>query len=88
MLADTDNAVFTFLEHEIQVGDRVLWAERDDNGEFLHHTREGTDDTLVFAHGAVTAQPDGWSGDNTITRDDGRTAVIGRKWLVRVPEGK
>jgi len=40
----------------------------------------------VFACGAVTAQPEGWNGDNTITRDDGRTAVIGRKWLIRVPD--
>ena len=86
MLADTQAALFTYLEREIQVGDRVLWAEYDDNGKFLQQTRDGHDDTLVFACGIVTAQPDGWHGNNTITRDDGRTAVIGRKWLIRVPD--
>ena len=40
------------------------------------------------AYGTVTAQPEGWHGDNTITRDDGRTVIIGRKWLIKVPEGK
>jgi hypothetical protein len=57
----------------------------DDSGEFLHQTRDGRDDALVFAEGIVTAQPEGWHGGNTIVRDDGRTAVIGRKWLIRVP---
>ncbi|MDR3657767.1 MAG: hypothetical protein P4L48_19545 [Mycobacterium sp.] len=85
LLADTETALFTYMEHDIQVGDRVMWAERDDNGEFLRQTRDGTDDTLVFAYGTVTAQPDGWHGDNTITHDDGRTVVIGRKWLIKVP---
>ena len=65
-----------------------MWAERDDNGEFPCATRADDDDLLVFAYGTVTAQPDGWNGKNTITRDDGRTLTIGREWLVRVPEGE
>jgi hypothetical protein len=36
LLADTQAALFTYLELEIQVGDRVMWAERDANGELLH----------------------------------------------------
>ena len=88
VLADTQAALFTYLEREIQVGDRVLWAEHDDEGELLRPTRDRSDDTLVFAYGTVTAQPDGWNGKNIITRDEGRTAVIDREWLVKVPEGE
>jgi len=88
LLIDTEIALFTFVANEIRVGDRVMWAERDDNGEFPCATREDDDDLLVFAYGTVTAQPDGWNGKNTITRDDGRTLTIGREWLVRVPEGE
>ena len=62
----------------------MVWAEHDANGKFLHQTRDGTDDALVFAYGIITAQPEGWHGDSTITRDDGRTAIIGRKWLINV----
>ena len=62
-----------------------MWAECDDNGELLHQTLDGRDDMIVPAHGTVTAQPEGWNGDNTITRDDGRTVIIGRKWLIKVP---
>ena len=43
---------------------------------------------IVPAYGTVTAQPEGWHGDNAITRDDSHTAVIGRKWLFKVPEGR
>ncbi len=39
----------------------------------------------VPAYGTITAQPEGWHGDNMITRDDGRTVMIGRKWLIKVP---
>ena len=85
LLADTDAALFTYLELDIQVEDRVMWAERDDNGEFLHQTLDGRDDMIVPAYGTVTAQPEGWHGDNTITRDDGRTVIIGRKWLIKAP---
>ncbi|MGO9381168.1 MAG: hypothetical protein ACLP4W_03515 [Mycobacterium sp.] len=85
LMADTDAALFTYLELDIQVGDRVTWAERDDNGEFLHQTLDGRDDMIVPAYGTVTAQPEGWHGDNTITRDDGRTIGLGRKWLIKVP---
>lgn len=85
LLADTEAALFTYLELEIQVGDRVMWAERDDNGDLLHQTLDGRDDMIVPAYGAVTAQPEGWHGDNIIVRDDGQTIVIGRKWLIKVP---
>jgi len=44
---------------------------------------EGSGYSLVFACGTVIAQPDGWHGQNTITRDDGRTVVIDRKWLIK-----
>jgi hypothetical protein len=84
LLADTQGALFTYLELEIQVGTRVMWAERDENGELLHQVADGRDDMIVRVYGTVTAQPEGWHGDNTITRDDGRTVVIGRKWLVKV----
>ncbi len=33
LLADTQAALFTYLELEIQDGSRVMWAGRDDNGE-------------------------------------------------------
>jgi hypothetical protein len=85
LMADTETALFVYLELEIQVGDRVMWAEHDDNGEFMHQTLDGRDDMIVPAYGTVTAQPEGWNGDNTITRDDGRTVIIGRKWLIKVP---
>jgi hypothetical protein len=85
LLTDTQAALFTYIEREIQVGDRVMWAERDDNGELLHQTIDGRDDMIVPAYGTVTAQPEGWHGDNTITRDDGRTVIMGRKWLIKLP---
>jgi hypothetical protein len=84
LLADTQGALFTYLELEIQVGDRVMWAQCDDNGKRLHQTIDGRDDMIVPAYGTVTAQPDGWHGDNVIIGDDGRTVTIGRKWLIRV----
>ena len=87
LMADTETALFTYLEHDIQVGDRVMWAECDANGERLHQRLDGRDDALVFAYGTVTAQPQGWHCDNTITRDDGRTVVIGRRWLIKAPGG-
>lgn len=85
LTADTEAALFTYLELDIQIGDRVMWAERDDNGELLHQTLDGRDEMLVPAYGTVTAQPEGWHGDNTTTRDDGRTVIIGRKWLIKMP---
>ena len=85
LLADTDAALFTYLELDIQVGDRVMWPEREGNGELLHQTLDGRDDMIVPAYGTVIAQPGGWHGDNTITRDDGRRVIIGRKWLIKVP---
>jgi len=84
LLADTQGALFTYLELEIQVGDPVMWAERDDNGQLLHQTLDGCDDVIVLAYGTVTAQPEGWHGDNIITRDNGREVILGRKWLIRV----
>ncbi|OBA64697.1 hypothetical protein A5647_24805 [Mycobacterium sp. 1100029.7] len=84
LLADTEAALFTYLELEIQVGDRVMWAERDDNGDLLHRTLDGRDDMIVPAYGIVTAQPEGWHGDNIITSEDGGTITIGRKWLIKV----
>ena len=88
LLVDVEIALLTHVANEIRVGDRVMWAEHDDEGEFRRPTREDNDDELVFAYGTVTAQPDGWNGKNIITRDDGRTAVIDREWLVKVPEGE
>ena len=88
LLIDVEIALFTYIANEIRVGDRVMWAEHDDEGEFLRPTREDNDDELVFAYGTVTAQPDGWNGKNTITRDDGRTTVIGREWLIKMPAGE
>jgi hypothetical protein len=82
LLADTQRALLTYLELEIQVGDRVMWAECDANGERVHQTLDGRD-MIVPAYGTVTAQPEGWHGDNTITREDGGTVIIGRKWLIR-----
>lgn len=82
VLADTRAALITYLELEIQVGDRVMWAETDDNGQRLHQNIDGRDDIIVPVFGTVIAQPDGWRGDNVISRDDGRTVVVGRKWLV------
>lgn len=84
VLADTQDALFIYLEREIQVGDRVMWAERDDNGELLHQMLDGRDDMIVPAYGTVTAQREGWHGDNIITCDDGREVILGRKWLIRV----
>lgn len=86
LLVDTEIALLTFIANEIRVGDQVMWAEHDDNGDFLRSTREGSDDALMFAYGTVTAQPDGGNGNNIITRDDGRTAVIGREWLIKMPD--
>jgi hypothetical protein len=83
VLADTQAALFTYLELEIQVGDRVMWAERGDDGEFLRQTLDGRD-VIVPANGTVTAQPEGWHGENIITRDDGQTVVLCRKWLIKV----
>jgi hypothetical protein len=85
LFADTQGAVFRYLELEIQVGDRVMWAERDDDGLLLHQTVDGRDDMIVPAYGTVTAQPEGWHRDNIITHDDGHTVIIGRKWLIKVP---
>ena len=85
---DTEFALFTYIANDIRVGDRVMWPQHDDNGKLLHLTRDGSDDTLVFAYGTVTAQPEGWNGPNTIASDDGRTAVIGREWLIKMPEGE
>lgn len=85
LIADTQAALLTYLELEIQVGDRVMWAECDDNGELLHQTLDGRDDMIVPAYGTVTAQPRGWHRDNVITCDDGRTVSIGRKWLIECP---
>ena len=83
VLADTQGALFTYLELEIQVGDRVIWAERDDHGELLRQPVDGRDE-IVPVYGVVTAQPEGWHRDNTILRDDGHTVTIGRKWLIKV----
>lgn len=84
LLADSQGALFTYLELEIQVGDRVMWAERDNNGDLLHQTLDGRDDMIVPAYGTVVAQPQGWHADNTIERDDGRTVTLGRSWLIKV----
>ena len=84
LLADTQAAVFTYLELEIQVGDHVMWAERDDDGQLLHQTLDGRDDMIVPAYGTVTPQPDGWTATTSSPRDDGRTVIIGRKWLIKV----
>ncbi len=84
LLADTQAAMFAYLQLEIQVGSRVMWAGRDNDGPLLHQTIDGRDDMIVPLYGTVTAQPQGWYGDNTITRDDGHTATIGRQWLIKV----
>jgi hypothetical protein len=88
VLADCQAALVTYLELEIQVGDRVMWAERDAKGELLHQTLGGRDDMIVPAYGTVTAQPDSWHGENIIIRDDGRTVILGRKWLIKVVAGE
>lgn len=85
---DTECALFTYIANDILVGDRVMWPLHDDSGKLLRLTRDGSDDTLVFDYGTVTAQPEGWNGPNTIASDDGRTLVIGREWLVKVPVGE
>jgi hypothetical protein len=85
LMADTETALMTYFGLDIQVGDRVMWADRDDNGKFLHQTLDGRDDMIGPAYGTVTAQPEGWHGDNIIARDDGREVILGRKWLVKVP---
>jgi hypothetical protein len=85
LLADTQGAVFRYLEFEIQVGDRVMWAECDENGELLLQTIDGRNNMIVPIYGTVTAQPEGWHRDNIITRDDGNIVIIGRKWLIKVP---
>jgi hypothetical protein len=84
VLADTRVALITYLELEIQVGDRVMWAETDALGERLHQTIDGRDDMIVPAYGTVVAQPEGWMGQHTIEHDDGATVSIARKWLIRV----
>lgn len=86
VLADTQGAMLTYMELEIQVGDRVMWAECDDNGDRLHQTVDGRADMIVPVYGTVVGQPEGWYGDNAITRDDGRTVTIGRASLIKVPE--
>lgn len=86
LLDDTDDALLIYLEREIQVGDRVIWPERDAEGNYLHHTIDGRE-LVVSGFGTVTAQPDGWHGDNVIASDDGRTVVLGRKWLRKQPTG-
>ena len=86
LLADTQGAVFRYLELEIQVGTRVMWAECDENGELLLQTIDSRDNMIVPAFGTVTAQPEGWHRDNIITRDDGRTVILGRKWLIKVSD--
>ena len=83
---DTETALLTYIANDIRVGDRVMWAEHDENGECVRQFREGSDDTLVFVYGTVTGQPEGWSGNNRILRDDGRPVSIGREWLVKVPK--
>lgn len=83
LLADTQAALFTYLELEIQIGDRVMWAERDDNGELLHQILDGRD-SIVPIYGTVMAQPEGWHAHNTVKCDDGRDLSIGRKWLIKV----
>lgn len=83
-LADTRAALYTYLELEIQVGDRVMWAETDDFGERLHQTINGRDDQIVPVYGTVVGQAQGWTGDQKVERDDGRTVSIARKWLIRV----
>jgi hypothetical protein len=85
LLADTQGALLTYLELEIQVGSRVMWADCNDNGERLHQTLDGRDDAIVPAYGTVIAQPDGWNNANTIARDDGRIVCLGRNWLIKVP---
>jgi hypothetical protein len=84
VLADTEAALFTYLEREIQVGDRVMWAECDAGGKRLHQTVDGRDDMIVPAYGTVVAQPEGWTGEHTVYRDGGPTVTIGRKWLIKV----
>lgn len=84
VLADTQAALVTYLEREIQVGDRVKWAETDPLGERLHQTIDGRDDMIVPIYGTVVAQPQGWTGNQTVERDDGRTVFVARKWLIRV----
>lgn len=84
VLADARAAMFNYLEREIQPGDRVMWADCDANGQRLHQTLNGRDDMIVPAYGTVTAQPEGWYGENIITRDDGRRVIIGRSRLIKV----
>jgi hypothetical protein len=84
VLADAQAALFTYVALEIQVGDRVMWAECDANGERLHQTLDGRDDMIVPSYGTVVAQPEGWHADNTVQRDDGRIVTMGRKWLIKV----
>lgn len=88
MLADSQAALTSCLELEIQVGDKVIWAERDSKGELLHQALDGRDVMIAPAYGTVTAQPQGWQGDNIIIRDDGRTVILGRKWLIKVVAGE
>lgn len=84
LLTDTQGALFKYLELEIQIGTRVMWAEHDDDGQLLHQTIDGRDDMVVLACGTVASQPQGWHRDNTITRDDGQPITVGRKWLIKV----
>lgn len=80
---DTAVALLNYIASDIRVGDRVMWPLHDDNGKLLHQTRAGSDDTLVWVHGTVRAQPEGWNGPNIIETEDGRSLAIGREWLVK-----
>ena len=80
---DTAVALLNYIASDIRVGDRVMWPLHDDNGKLLHQTRSGSDDTLVWVHGTVRAQPEGWNGPNIIETEDGRSLAIGREWLVK-----
>ena len=86
LATDTDVALTAYIANEIRVGDRVMWAEQDNTGQFLHRARENSYDTLVIYYGTVTGQPQGWDGPNVIIRDDGRTVSIDRERLIRVGE--
>ena len=35
LLVDVEIALLTYVANDIRVGDRVMWAEHDDNSEFL-----------------------------------------------------
>ena len=55
LLVDVETALLTYVANDIRVGDRVMWAERDNNGQLLHQTLDGRDDMIVPASaGAFT----------------------------------